>query len=136
MGRRQCTSEYKIDPIRKKLRSMLGLSPRQRSPKEVAVRQWLGISMDEIMRMKPSRDAWVGNTWPLIDAEMSRQDCLRWFEAVYPGRALAKSACIACPFHNDAMWRDMKLHDPKSFAEAVDAREAVRPSLACTLGQG
>ncbi len=126
MGRRQCTAEYKIDPIRKKLRELLGLKYRQRAPKEIAVRQWLGISTDEAVRMKSSRDAWIENVWPLIDADMSRQDCLRWFEAAFPGRVLAKSACIACPFHNDALWRDMKLHDPRSFAEAVAFDHAIR----------
>lgn len=126
LGRRQCTSNYKIDPIRKKLRELLGLRPRQRAPKEVAVRQWLGISTDEIVRMKPSRDLWVENVWPLIDTKMSRQSCLRWFNERYPSRTLAKSACIACPFHNDAMWRDMKANDPESWDQAVEFDHAIR----------
>ena len=128
MGMRQCTADYKIYPIRKKLRNLLGLKYRQRAPKEIAVRQWLGISTDEAMRMKPSRDAWVENVWPLIEANMSRQDCLRWFERNYPLRPLAKSACIACPFHNDALWRDMKINDPVSFTEAVKFDQAIRNS--------
>ena len=32
IGRRQCTDNYKIRPIRKKIREMLGLRPRQRVP--------------------------------------------------------------------------------------------------------
>lgn len=128
MGMRQCTADYKIFPIRKKLRELLGLKYRQRAPKEIAVRQWLGISTDEAARMKPSRDAWVENVWPLIEANMSRQDCLRWFEKAHPGRVLAKSACVACPFHNDAMWRDMKLNDATSFEQAVEFDHAIRNS--------
>ena len=128
MGRRQCTSNYKIDPIRKKLRELLGLKYRQHAPKEIAVRQWIGISTDEALRMKPSRDVWVENVWPLIEADMSRQDCLRWFEDHYPGRKLAKSACIACPFHNDFMWRDMRINDPASFEQAVEFDKAIRES--------
>ena len=69
--------------------------------------------------MKPSRDVWVQNIWPLIDKNMSRQDCLRWFEKHYPNRPLAKSACIGCPFHNTAEWRDMKMNDPEAFADAL-----------------
>jgi 3'-phosphoadenosine 5'-phosphosulfate sulfotransferase (PAPS reductase)/FAD synthetase len=126
MARRQCTTEYKIEPIRKKLRELLGLKYRQRAPKEIAIRQWIGISTDEAMRMKPSRDAWVENVWPLIDAGMSRQSCLRWFEQRYPLRPLVKSACIACPFRNDAGWREMKIDDPLSFAEAVEFDHAIR----------
>lgn len=126
MGHRQCTREYKVEPIRKKLRELIGLKFRQRGPKEVAIHQWIGISTDEAVRMKPSRDAWVQNIWPLIDAGMSRQDCLRWFEKEFPERTLAKSACIGCPYHSDAMWRDMKINDPRSFSDAVDFDKEIR----------
>ena len=126
MVRRQCTAEYKINPIHKKLRELLGLKYRQRAPKEIAIKQWLGISTDEATRMKPSRNAWVENVWPLIEAGMSRQDCLRWFEQNYPGRVLAKSACVACPFHTDVFWRDIKINDPTTFQEAVDFDAAIR----------
>jgi len=57
---------------------------------------------------------------------MSRQDCKRWFEKHYPNRPLAKSACIGCPFHNTAEWRDMKMNDPKSFSDAVEVDTAIR----------
>jgi len=126
MARRQCTSEYKIIPVYKMLRKLLGLKPRQRGPKESAVHLWMGISTDEAMRMKPSRWHYIEHVWPLIDAEMSRQDCLRWFEEAFPGRVLAKSACIACPFHNDAMWRDMKIKDPQSWEVAVQFDRQIR----------
>lgn len=118
MGRRQCTQEYKLKPIRKKLRELLGLKKGQHA-KGHSVRMWIGISTDEAMRMKPSRDSFVENTWPLIDQGMSRQDCLRWFEREYPGRRLTKSACVACPFHSYGDWREMKQNDTASFAEAV-----------------
>ena len=123
IGRRQCTREYKIVPIRRKIAELIGPKKRPNS-----VRQWIGISTDEAMRMKPSGVAYVQNWWPLIDAGMSRQDCLRWFEQNYVDRKLAKSACVACPFHNDAMWRDMKLNDPASFEQAVEFDHAIRNS--------
>jgi len=127
IGRRECTSHYKIKPIRKKMRELLGLKKGERS-KGVVARTWIGISTDEAIRMKPSHEKWLENTWPLIDAGMSRQDCLRWFEKEYPLRPLAKSACVGCPFHNDREWRDMKLNDPSSFADAVAFDEAIRKS--------
>jgi len=126
MARRQCTQEYKIAPIRKKCRELLGLKYRQRAPKGVSIRMWLGISTDEAVRMKPSRDAWVENVWPLIDADLSRQNCLRWFEKNYPDRGLAKSACVGCPFRNDVGWREMKNEDADSFAQAVNFDHAIR----------
>ena len=48
MARRQCTSEYKLKPIRKKVRELIGLKPRQRTPKGVMVEMWMGISRDEV----------------------------------------------------------------------------------------
>jgi hypothetical protein len=121
---RQCTSNFKIDPLRKKLRDILGLVPRQRVPKGTQVNLWMGITTDEAVRMKPSRDKWITHTWPLIEKRMSRGDCLEWmakYDLTPP-----KSACSFCPFHSDAMWRDIKLNDPKSWADAVEVDEAVR----------
>ena len=68
IGRRQCTDNYKIRPIRKKIRDLLGLKPRQRVPSGVTVELWLGISTDEAIRMKTSRDRWITNRYPLVEA--------------------------------------------------------------------
>lgn len=126
MGRRQCTAEYKIDPVFKKLRELIGLKPRQHAPKHSVVNLWMGISTDEAVRMKPSRHPFYTHTFPLIDARISRNDCEVWFQRRHPRRTLSKSACVACPFHNDALWRDMKINDPDSFAAAVEFDEAIR----------
>lgn len=126
MGRRQCTSEYKIKPITRKARELLGLSKGQHVPKGTVVEQWLGISTDEATRMKPAREPWIKSRWPLIEQNMSRRHCQKWFADHYPGRTLVKSACIGCPFHNDALWRDMKLNDPESWRDAVDFDKAIR----------
>lgn len=51
---RQCTSEYKVEPVENFIRrQVLGLARRQKAPKEVAVEQWMGISADEPQRAKP-----------------------------------------------------------------------------------
>jgi 3'-phosphoadenosine 5'-phosphosulfate sulfotransferase (PAPS reductase)/FAD synthetase len=46
MGRRQCTSEYKLKPVLLKQRELVGLKPRQRS-KEHLMDSIVGISWDE-----------------------------------------------------------------------------------------
>ena len=96
IGRRQCTDNYKIRPIRRRIRDLLGLRPRQRVPVGTTVELWLGISTDEAIRMKDSRDRWMANRYPLIEAGMSRRDCLDWWEARYD-RPLERSACVAWP---------------------------------------
>ena len=75
IGRRQCTDNYKIRPIRRRIRELLGLKPRQQVPNGTTVELWLGISTDEAIRMRTSRDRWMVNRYPLIEAGMSRKDC-------------------------------------------------------------
>lgn len=117
MGRRQCTNEYKLTPIRKKARELLGYEKGQRIP-ENSITMMVGISIDEVRRMKPSRDRWIKNVWPLIDKNMSRIDCQAWMKKNgYPNPP--KSSCIGCPYHNDAHWAEMKKNDPESFNDAV-----------------
>lgn len=123
MGRRQCTSEYKLLPIRRKLRDLLGAVPRQRIPVDT-VTVMIGISTDEASRMKPSRDKWIKNVWPLIDLGISRNGCLKWLEK--NGWTAPKSACVGCPFHSNAMWRDLKDNHPEEWADAVEVDRALR----------
>lgn len=125
MLNRQCTDDFKIVPIMRKLRELTGVKPRSPGPKEPVAEQWIGISTDEAVRMKPARFRWVKNRWPLIELGMSRVACLRWLERHgYPRPP--KSACTFCPFHSDAMWRAMKKDDPKSWADAVAVDRAIR----------
>lgn len=126
IARRQCTREYKIEPIRQQIRKMIGLSKRQCVPKNSFVEQWIGLSYDELFRMKGSRDKWCVNCWPLIDMKMERKDCVEWFKEHYPGYNLPRSACIGCPLHTDAEWLDMKENDPESWKQAVEIDRSLR----------
>jgi hypothetical protein len=128
MLNRQCTHDFKIVPINKKVRELIGLKKGQRGPKEPVVEQWIGISCDEAIRMKPSRLSYIKNRWPLIEKDMHRHHCLRWCEErQYPKPA--KSACTFCPYTDNARWRDMKTNDPASWAEAIAIDQAIRPGM-------
>lgn len=117
MGRRQCTSEYKLTPIMRECRKLLGVSRRAYiAPASVEV--WIGISTDEASRMMPARQQWMRNRWPLIERGMSRQSCLAWLsDNGFPEPP--KSSCIGCPFHSDAHWRRMRDTAPAEWADAV-----------------
>jgi len=82
---------------------------------------WIGISMDEIIRMKPSRVQYIQNRWPLIEKGMSRQDCIKWMAS--NGWTAPKSSCIGCPFHSDAMWRELSAEE---FKDAVYIDKIIR----------
>ena len=125
MVMRQCTNDYKIQVIRKKIRELLGLKRYQHVKKDMFVEQWIGISKDEIMRKKDARDKFITNRWPLLEEEMSRQDCIDWMKG-HEYKMPEKRACNMCPFHDDKYWAKLKKNHPEEFADAVDTDVKVR----------
>lgn len=124
MGSRQCTSEYKLEPIMQEVRVLLGNGRRDRIAAGT-VRVMIGISIDEAHRMKPARQQYMVNCWPLVEKGMSRGDCERWLlKYEYP--IPPKSACIGCPFHGDDYWIDMRDNRPEEWAEAIEYDRILR----------
>ena len=123
---RQCTAKYKVKPINRYLRKRLKIPPGRRAPKDTQVEIWMGISADESLRQKPSRDEWSTNRYPLIELGFSRAQLLNWFKENYPDRYLPRSSCIGCPYKSDAEWKRLKEDDPKSFQDAVFIDMALR----------
>ena len=122
--KRQCTADYKIEPIEKFIRSRL--LKVKRVGKGVMVEQLFGISADEIFRVKESPVPWLRRRWPLVfERRMTRQDCLRWMESHgYPRPP--RSACIGCPYHSNAEWKQMRDERPADWQQAVEFDEAIR----------
>ena len=94
-SQRRCTKYGKLIPIRREAR---------RIANGAKVKMWIGISTDEISRVKDTGLKWIENTHPLIDLRMSREDCLSWMRKHNYGIP-PKSACIFCPFNSNRMWR-------------------------------
>jgi len=129
---RTCTYRHKLIPILKKLRELAKI---KRGQKTLGVISWIGISLDEVSRMKPSRDKWAQNRWPLIEKDMTRHDCLRWIEKNgYPKPP--RSACTYCPFHSDHEWRTLKADSPDEFQSAVDFERALQRTHASVKTEG
>jgi len=113
----------------KKVRELVGLKYRQRAPKgEILVEQWIGISLDELQRMKDSHVKWIRHRWPLIEKRMTRGHCLEWMERNgYPKPT--KSACTFCPYHDNDTWRAMKQNDVESWDDAVAMDNMIRNGI-------
>lgn len=135
--RRQCTGTYKIDVIEKYVRQdVLALKHRQRWPLDPVVRQWIGISRDEMGRMKRSVRPAIVFWHPLIESEalsrrrpgqmfpdgLSRRDCLNWLASVGINQP-PRSACIGCPFRRNREWRMLT---PDEMANAVEVDRLIR----------
>jgi hypothetical protein len=124
---RGCTRDYKIRVIRGELRR-LGYGEKR------PVVSYLGLTTDEVQRMKPSDVAWQTIDWPLIHMGMSRHDCELWLERHgYP--PAPKSACRMCPMRSNAGWRKMKEERPEDFAKAVEVDRAIRTGLPGLKGE-
>jgi len=115
MGKRQCTTDWKIVPVRRMIRQLSGGKP---------VEQWIGISLDEIQRANRSGVQYVTNRFPLVEKRITRSACVTWLEnnglEVPP-----KSACVFCPYHGLNNWRQTKAVD-EDWQEAVRVDEEIR----------
>ncbi|WP_406401880.1 hypothetical protein [Streptomyces uncialis] len=135
MTRRQCTGEYKIKPIKKQVRDLLGYPYPVRIPKGVFVEQWVGISTDEFHRAKDADVQYMRNRHPLIDMDWSRADCIRYLTARGLG-ATPKSSCLGCPFHGNAQWRNIRDESPAEWEDVVAFDAAIRQGNARANASG
>jgi hypothetical protein len=122
--RRQCTSEFKLAPIRLKVRELLGLEKGAPARGKLA-RCLMGISLDEVIRMKPAAEAYIENAFPLIDARLAVETCERICKENI-GYIPEKSACKFCPYHDDAYWQRMKTGAPEDFEDACQFDDMIR----------
>jgi hypothetical protein len=115
---RKCTTDFKIQPIYVKVRELLGIKRAPRE-KQILAKMAIGISLDEVHRMKPNTFSYVESYWPLIDLAMTRDDCFAWMaKHGYP--MPPRSACVFCPFHSDAEWVRLRDEEPHEFTRAVE----------------
>lgn len=136
MTRRQCTSEYKIKPIKRQTRELLGYPHPLRVPKTVYAETWIGISTDERGRavdraggLKTGDVRYSRNRYPLLELELSREAC-KLLLTRYGFAETPKSACIGCPYSTNRRWRDLRDQDPAGWADAVDFDERIREGSA------
>lgn len=121
MIRRKCTHDFKIVPLKRYARKVFKETGRK-------IVKWIGISLDEVYRMKESDVGYITHRYPLIDLKMSRHDCLRWVASKgFP--APPKSACWFCPYSSNSRWSEMKKNDPKSWQAAVSLDQKIRNGL-------
>jgi hypothetical protein len=134
MTRRQCTSEYKLKPIKGQVRQLLGYPHPKPVPRGLHAEQWIGISRDEFGRAKDSGIGYLKRPLPAArpgrrSRRPRRLDPRRLHCATSRANGWAstpKSACIGCPFHGNAQWRALRDGNPEEWADAVDFDHAIR----------
>lgn len=89
---------------------------------------WMGISYDEIQRMKDARVHWIKHTFPLIDRKITRQQCLEYYDKLKLERPV-KSSCYFCPYKSNAQWKHHKENQPELWKKLVAFDEKIRDGL-------
>jgi 3'-phosphoadenosine 5'-phosphosulfate sulfotransferase (PAPS reductase)/FAD synthetase len=119
IGMRSCTLNFKVMPVRREIRKIVG---NQRG--KVLAIAWLGITTDESKRELKSEMKWIQNKFPLLEADMSRNDCLQLIAA--KGWTVEKSGCWLCPYMGVKGFLSLKKNHPDLFAKAVEMEAAMR----------
>jgi hypothetical protein len=71
------------------------------------------------------RIRYITNRFPLLEKQMTRNDCRQYLA----DRGLPippKSACVFCPFHDRATWRELRKTGDGDWEKAVAVDEAIR----------
>lgn len=94
---------------------------------------WLGMSTDEVERLKPSSVRWCENHWPLCDMPVSAHYGTRYNRTAcrqiileYGWPDPPKSSCWMCPHRRNDQWRRLKERYPDDFQKAVLLDEQIR----------
>lgn len=146
MLRRSCTRDYKIYPVSRFIKTFYNLKDYRKikysiidesigykkgniksdvTYPEIQIQRHLGISLDESSRMKDSTDKWAVNIYPLIEMNMTRDDCFEWMsDNNYP--IPPRSACYFCPYHSDNEWIRLRDKEPDEFQRAIDWEKKIQ----------
>lgn len=114
--KRQCTGDWKIAPIRRWL---------QANREKQSVTLLMGISLDEVQRMRDSDVKYIMNEYPLVDKRMTRADCKIWL-AKHGLDVPSKSSCVFCPFQSRTSWKELASANGADWWHAVDVDRQIR----------
>lgn len=118
---KQCSKEFKTRPVARHIRNILPAPPvRKAAP---IVELWLGMSSDELTRIKRNERPWIHNRYPLVEARMKRASCVSWLKSI--GVTSPRSSCIFCGYRSNAEWLDV-LSDPYDRPRLLAFDRAIR----------
>jgi len=126
---RQCSYQYKLIPINKRIRQVLGIKKYKKMNKRIIgdhIELLLGLSYDELLRVKKvnKKNKYIKNIFPLVDLKMTRQDCIDWIKKNY-NKTAPRSSCVFCPYHSDKGWLKLK-KNPKEWQRIIKFDKTLR----------
>jgi len=117
-----CTGVFKINQLKKELRK---LEDVQRFTKDTyKIINYIGFSVDEVRRLKPSMDSYMENQFPLVWLGMSKTDCINYVEKEL-GFVPRSSVCNMCYANDVDRVYDIYINDRKSYDRLLDLDDAL-----------
>jgi len=126
VGNPRCTFNFKIYPVRRKVREILEDDPRGVRG-DILCRMWIGITTDERKRSEhPSDLIWAKNRFPLLEMELSRQNCVDYIAKNWSHLEIQKSGCFMCMYQTSKSWARLRRDHPEKFAIAMQMEKKAR----------
>jgi len=114
-----CSGRWKRDVAERWMRS-IGI---------VSATNWIGISVDELRRVRSQHRGWLKLEYPLIFmVRYTRSRCIERIRADGWKGEIPHSACWMCPNMSDGEWLDMQINWPGDFARACDLEIEIQQS--------
>ncbi len=142
MLKRQCSQYYKREVVDYEIKKLLGIKTFNQF-KGDTINVWLGISTDEISRMRFSVGKWKHNHYPLVGFAANRTECWKLDNPTVYNRAgceewlsvngfkvPVKSGCAFCPYTSD--WEEVSIQK-EDWEKAIAVDEAIRNSTAAGI---
>ncbi len=90
-------------------------------------RNWIGISRDELRRIRAQHRPWLELWYPLIfEVPHTRQQCVQRIRDTGWSGDIPHSACWICPNKGDREWIEMRRTDPQDFEACLIAEAKIR----------
>ena len=112
--KRDCTGKFKVSVIKNYLRAKYG--------KDKKFSQYIGIAAEESHRMKGSNVSYINLVYPLVFAQINREDCIRMCRE-NGFSEVVKSGCYCCPFTRKEGWKELFKNHPELFEKAIMLEE-------------
>ena len=118
---RQCTGKYKVDVIKRLVRQFAGVNPPA-----LQVVQYMGISRDEVHRVKPAREQYITHRYPLVEHRWTRWACADYLSKNHPDVPAGRSSCYFCPFRSLPEWQALRKEYPQLYQRAEELDTTLR----------
>lgn len=118
-----CTTTFKIAQLKKELRKLEHVDRFTKTTYKIIL--YIGFSIDEVSRLKPSPDSYIENQFPLVWMGMNKIDCINFVEKEL-GFIPRSSVCNMCYANDIDRVYEIYKEDKKGYQRLLDLDRALQ----------